>query len=306
MGRRQADTLGHFRRPELIGGNQQTYEFLAAEPRRQVKGTRQRLQGFRHGHQGPVTGFVPVTVIDAFEMVDIDHQQGGIGTVSFAALEFRFGDFGEGPSVGQAGQWIGSSQFLEPRLGLTQLFFQPHPVGNVAHARHPQRLAVQHQIPPGDLGKKGLTVLAQLFDGIGGCAFLGDIFTHHLLPFRGQQLHERFPQKFRFAIAKHPTKRAIDVDDVGSVVNDDALEGQLRQSGIAGFALAESGLETFTIRQIDKLRQQMGSAVDVGGHHAHIQKQLLAEGCGDVHIPLSRLMIFKHLQTGVQQTGFLE
>ena len=113
------DVFGDHERFDGRDARQQHREFLAAEPRRAIAGTLDRVgDADRDADQHLVAGLVAIVVVVGFEMVGVDHQQRDRRLAAHRAPPFGI-DLGIEPApVLQAGERVGGRQFLELVLGL--------------------------------------------------------------------------------------------------------------------------------------------------------------------------------------------
>ena len=133
----------------LVGDLVEQYaEFLPAPARRHVARARCVLQPSRDLAQHPVATLMAVRVVDALEVVDVDHGERGSGS---GAGEARAQHFREVPAVEQLGQRIDARQPLQAQHGLGALFLGAPHLRDVAggsreqHApvvEHPHRRAI--------------------------------------------------------------------------------------------------------------------------------------------------------------------
>ena len=105
-----ADPLGDFERSRTIGARKQDDELLAAKPRKNIDRAQDRLTPVNQRLQHDVTAGVTVRVVDALEMVCIDHQHRYRAGIAQRQGELVFGHFEEASSVRGARQVVGGQQ----------------------------------------------------------------------------------------------------------------------------------------------------------------------------------------------------
>jgi hypothetical protein len=176
----QAQSLQHERPPEgvlqlpddhhgtLGGGDrgQQDGELVAAEPGDGVDRPQRATQPFADLHQQLVAVVVAEGVVDLFEAVQVDQQQGG-GTPFPVGLPARLVDaVAQQGAVGQAGQRIG--QRLPPDAALVTEQQQPTAAEQAQPDRERDRRG-HHQRPakPAKLGEAGGDLLPLVQGALG-------------------------------------------------------------------------------------------------------------------------------------------
>jgi len=99
---------------------QQHNELVAGQPGRQIGATGQVFQRLRQRQQDLIAHSMPVAIVDALEIVDVEQDQGD-GMLSFGqSLGLRKARF-EGAPVGQPRQRIGQAQMLQACALLLQM-----------------------------------------------------------------------------------------------------------------------------------------------------------------------------------------
>ena len=93
----------------------QQCEFIATEPRADMRCASQGGEPIAHCNQQFVAKRMPKPVIDSFETVKIDQQQGGMSACLFAAPRSRFQRLDQHHAIRQAGQHVMASQPRQPR-----------------------------------------------------------------------------------------------------------------------------------------------------------------------------------------------
>jgi hypothetical protein len=130
------------------GVRQKDRELLAAITRNDIgRACRAARQQLRHTPQAGVALLMPMMVVVALEVVDIDQQQAQRGAMAHYAHPLLAEPGVEASAVGDAGQGIGLRQRFHLRVGLGQpgvelgqLLLAPHQLGDLG--AHPGDAAV--------------------------------------------------------------------------------------------------------------------------------------------------------------------
>ena len=93
------DALGHLAGAVGTGVGQERGKFLAPQAAEQVCLAQGLADGVCAGADGGVAHLVPMLVVDALEVVDVDHQHGARLPVAAAVVEQGRAALHEGPSV---------------------------------------------------------------------------------------------------------------------------------------------------------------------------------------------------------------
>ena len=94
-------------------------EFVATDAAANIALPRIRLQDLRKRLENAVAGFVPVCIVDGFEIVQVGHDDPERKGVAHRAAQFARGPLFDSPAVGQFGESVGECELLElPILGL--------------------------------------------------------------------------------------------------------------------------------------------------------------------------------------------
>src|SRR5262249_55889404 len=96
-----------------IGSRRKNGELVASEARSEVGATARFAQTPRDLAQCGITGFVPASVVDVFELVDIDEQQTERRFVAFGAANFLTQALVEEAAVRQLGERVGGREGFE-------------------------------------------------------------------------------------------------------------------------------------------------------------------------------------------------
>jgi hypothetical protein len=102
-------------------------KFISAESTDVVVGAKPGPHPPRRGNEDRVAGGVPVSVVRALEVIEVDEDDGEPVTVRRGFLNREFEKFESGTSVEAAGQRVDVRSDL-------QLAAEPNTVGNVTHA----------------------------------------------------------------------------------------------------------------------------------------------------------------------------
>ena len=81
-GERRNQTLGDQPSLTVVGSGQQQGQLVAAQPPGGVAGPGVAAKDTRAAAQHPITVRMPVGVVQAFEVVDVEHQQGEAGATA--------------------------------------------------------------------------------------------------------------------------------------------------------------------------------------------------------------------------------
>ena len=92
-------------------------EFFAAVAGDEVDVAGTALQLVGDVLQAFVAGGVPVSVVEEFEVVDVDHRQGDRAVGALRMPPFDVEDVFESASIGQAGEGIGDAEYFEAGVG---------------------------------------------------------------------------------------------------------------------------------------------------------------------------------------------
>jgi hypothetical protein len=85
---------------------EQAGEFVAAETGDQVAGANSGAKAVGDGDEELVAGGVAKTVVDGFETVEVEEEEGGALTVVGCALEITAKEIEESGAIGETGEWI--------------------------------------------------------------------------------------------------------------------------------------------------------------------------------------------------------
>ena len=96
---------------------EQHHELVAAEPRDRVLGPGQRPQAIGDLDQHPVTGTVSEAVVDSFEVIQVDEQQGAGDSLAARRGDSLLHPVEQQSAVGQAGQGIEKGELFDGFLG---------------------------------------------------------------------------------------------------------------------------------------------------------------------------------------------
>ena len=138
-------------------------KFIAAEPRRRVDGAAAVAEGRAQALDGAAAGQVAVLIVDLFQAVQVEEQDGEAPAGAAGALDFAFEHFEKPAVICQAGKRIGSSPMADliEELGVIQQrsaqndhIAQHHPdvgqhVGRIEHALRLAHGDVAGDVEPG-------------------------------------------------------------------------------------------------------------------------------------------------------------
>jgi hypothetical protein len=110
-----ADALGRVERAQRVGVRQEDDELVAAEAAEQVGLAQRGGDRTRDLAQHQVAGQVSVQVVDALEVIDVNHQHRRRHRVAPAARPFTVGQHQELAPVVGAGQVVARGQHVQPR-----------------------------------------------------------------------------------------------------------------------------------------------------------------------------------------------
>src|SRR5579862_5256319 len=118
---RLADAFGGDGRARFIGVREKYRELLAAVARGKVARPKQGgADRSSHATQTVVAGQVPVKVIEALEVIDVDHDQAKLGFAAPRTQMLSCKRFIECTAIGEPGETILSGQRTEATIGFRQ------------------------------------------------------------------------------------------------------------------------------------------------------------------------------------------
>ena len=122
---RAADFFRHQKRPHVVGAGQHHRKLFAAIAGSQVAGALDVVPDDRADvAQTLIAGHMAVKIIEALEVIDIDHQQREVGLVAPGAAHFGEDEQIELTPVGQPGQCVLQRQQLKAAIDLDEFFLR--------------------------------------------------------------------------------------------------------------------------------------------------------------------------------------
>ena len=112
----------------------QHHEFLTAQTAEHIGAPQPVANAFAHRLQNPIAHGMPVLVVDAFEVVDVEHDHRQLAAATLDPSHFSGQAFLEITAVMNAGQRVRHRQ-------RTQFFLDAFEVGNVGDVAMPQHSA---------------------------------------------------------------------------------------------------------------------------------------------------------------------
>jgi len=143
VGQAGDDSRGHGHRVVDAGAGQQHGELVAAQAPGHIGRAQRVAHAARHLAQRLVAGGMAEQVVDALEVVDIEHHQRA--RRRSAGLEHARGQFVEVPAVGHAGQHVDVSQVAQLAVHRAQVGFGPFVGQHQCEVDHHQRRHHDHQ-----------------------------------------------------------------------------------------------------------------------------------------------------------------
>jgi hypothetical protein len=121
--------------PGLVRVREQDREFFAAVSGGKVARTKHGIADRGpYTPQALVAGEMPVKIIEALEMIDVDHDQPEPGLVAPRAQMLLRKRFVECPAIGKTGETILSCERAEAAIGFRKLILHSLTYGNVAQS----------------------------------------------------------------------------------------------------------------------------------------------------------------------------
>ena len=109
--------MQHPRRGVLIGVREHDEELFATPPCHDVGFSQAGGDGARHLGQHLISGPVPELVVDALEVIDVDHGHAEAPTRAHAAVLFGVQQLQHAPAVDEPGQFVVRRQLADAVQG---------------------------------------------------------------------------------------------------------------------------------------------------------------------------------------------
>ncbi|MCY1447008.1 hypothetical protein D9M71_636090 [compost metagenome] len=145
--------FGNLCSASAIGVGKQHRELLSTVSDGQIPRSLDRLLDRRpYGAQAIITGSVPIAVVVALEVIDIEHDQRQRGSLARSQANLFQQRSIQASTIAQARQAVGQRHLAHGLMCVTQLSFRHHSLAQLTqddeaeHREHPDQ---DHQHPPG-------------------------------------------------------------------------------------------------------------------------------------------------------------